>query len=585
MAAYVRFNSLDQVLDIAGSLTKNQTRVIGDENAGLGVPQGKEAADDTVSFGAVSSGLQTVTGLDTTSGNFGQADVGRFVTFSGAGLSAGNKGTFLINSVEGVGAITIVNASGVEESDVVGTWDVRLPYSLQDDLDCERTDRKLIKGTTNYYDAIPTYVRPSAIGTDVPANLTNIASKTLDAKALSVNLPVFEQSPYIEVDDGVSAASKTLTSVSAPFVAGDVGKQVKITGLTGGPHIVTIATFVDTDEVTYSEAQLATDTGLVFDILRSAGVMTVTSAGNLKHADAVDRTGVPCYDEAPFTDDELSCFVQIKGLVSEVEQELEVLDGVHAGERIVGLTQNGDSTSPDSVEVKLYSIPKSVAFDIANMTAYDWEPEQVVTKVNLVMGYNKRMDNFAQNDLRFDAALGVVSDADMRRDVDDLQFFTGITNNGDHYIDSYITHTEAEYVLSDMPNLGTTSDDIIDALNTINEQIGDRDYTGDYLTDGETVASSLQALSDALAAAAVVRTIERLSSALPAGTNHALPGALTYTLDGTGNGANMWVFTRGILRHPGTVQGGNDYDETDTTHVTFHGALNAKDIIDYMILQ
>ena len=63
------------------------------------------------------------------------------------------------------------------ETMVLYVWTERNPYSLQDDLNYERTDRAAIKGVG--YDApIPTYQRPTAVGTNVPANLSNIATKT-----------------------------------------------------------------------------------------------------------------------------------------------------------------------------------------------------------------------------------------------------------------------------------------------------------------------------------------------------------------------------------------------------------------------
>jgi hypothetical protein len=50
-------------------------------------------------------------------------------------------------------------------------------------LNYDRTDRKLIKGTTNWYDAIPTYFRCNDQTTPIEANLVNINGYTTDAKA------------------------------------------------------------------------------------------------------------------------------------------------------------------------------------------------------------------------------------------------------------------------------------------------------------------------------------------------------------------------------------------------------------------
>jgi hypothetical protein len=117
----------------------------------------------------------------------------------------------------------------------------------------------------------------------------------------------------------------------------------------------------------------------------------------------------------------------------------------------------------------------------------------------------------------------------------------------------------------------------------LNEQIGDRTYTGGLLTSGETITTSLQALSTALEDANFVRIIERAASATNAGTPRTIPGGASYTLDPTNNGQNMLVFARGLLRDPGPVSGGNEYQETSTTSVTFYFRINANDHINYLI--
>jgi hypothetical protein len=75
--------------------------------------------------------------------------------------------------------------------------------TLEDDLNYIRTDRKLIKGTTNCYDNLPTYEKPNAIGTDINVNLTNIADKTTDVRVFifrrTLNNVVTSNSTYITV--------------------------------------------------------------------------------------------------------------------------------------------------------------------------------------------------------------------------------------------------------------------------------------------------------------------------------------------------------------------------------------------------
>lgn len=69
-----------------------------------------------------------------------------------------------------------VNTSAVAEPTVSG--------SLEEDTNVIRTLIKQLKGTPNWYDALPTYTDPGAIGTPKSATLTNIAGNTLDAKTI-----------------------------------------------------------------------------------------------------------------------------------------------------------------------------------------------------------------------------------------------------------------------------------------------------------------------------------------------------------------------------------------------------------------
>jgi hypothetical protein len=117
----------------------------------------------------------------------------------------------------------------------------------------------------------------------------------------------------------------------------------------------------------------------------------------------------------------------------------------------------------------------------------------------------------------------------------------------------------------------------------LNTQIGNRTYTGTYLTNGQTITASLQALSNAIVSSHLTRTIERLSVNIPANTAHTLPGGITYTLDGTNNGQGLFVYSRGVLRDPGPVSAGNDYQETSTTSVTFYYLNNKNDHINYFV--
>lgn len=333
---FSRENSLNQALDIAGSLTQNQTMTEGDESLGYGASIGGQIGA-LASVSAFSSNIATISGLTSMSAQ----SVGRFLTISGAN-SSGNNGTFLIVNFNSANSVDVSNSSAVSPDSNNGSliWIERNPYSLEDDINYIRTDRKLIKGTTNWHDSVPTYDRPTAIGTDVDANLTNIAGKTTDAVAYNVNKAHFGQ-----------AVSSTNTFI------------------------------------------------------------TFTSTSNLKHADPIDHTGVPCFDEAPFLTDWNSCYVHITGGAADgyAGSELVVRSGPHAGERIFGLTYNGSSTSPNSVEVHFYSVPYNLNF-ATSATAYTWEAIQS-SVINLLYGYNERLDQLDINALRSIPALGILTDA------------------------------------------------------------------------------------------------------------------------------------------------------------------------------
>ncbi len=256
---------------------------------------------------------------------------------------------------------------------------------------------------------------------------------------------------------------------------------------------------------------------------------------------------------------------------------MTVTAGGHSGEKIFGITQNGSSTSPNSVEVAFYSVPHGGDISTAS-TAYTWEAAQP-TSIDLFYRYFQRLDQADVNSFGRMLSLGIESDADLRQDINDIQSILGATD-GDTYLTG-LTNTGANFVFFNLPD-GTPS--VTEVANTLNSQVGDRTYTGTYLTSGQTVAASLQALSSAITSSSNTRYIERLGSNITAGSAHTLPGSASYAIDGTGNGRGLWVFARGLLNHPGSVVTANDYDETSTTSVTFHAAQLTGDILDFFVI-
>lgn len=137
-------------------------------------------------------------------------------------------------------------------------------------------------------------------------------------------------------------------------------------------------------------------------IIAGQSKITISDPGNLKHTDTINTLGIPCFDVAPFVGDFRTCFVKVlDGMTGG--GEFSVLTGIHAGERIFGVTNNGFSASPNSVEILFYSCPFTANISTSS-TPYTWEVGQTNT-LNLVYGYNQRVDGFDFNIFRFDLTL------------------------------------------------------------------------------------------------------------------------------------------------------------------------------------
>jgi len=490
-------NLLDQALDIAGTLFQTDSLTINDESQMLGREiSGQSGIAASITGTAPDMTLTGLTGLTTES-------IGKFITISGA-ASAGNNGTFLITQYVSATSAVILNTSGVGGDANNGSivWTERYPWSAEDDHNYHRTDRAAIKGVA--YDAgIPTYFKCTDQLTAIPANLSNIAGKTTDAKSLITDRKFENVSPV---------------------------------------------------------------TGSLF--------LTLTDTGLLKHADSTDVTGVPIYDGFDVGNDE-STYSEF--IADGYGTGLLVLYGANAGNRIFGRMRAGSSTSPNSVEVEF----RSVAIDqpLSSSIAYSWEEEQP-DNIDIYYPYRECLDGMSENAFRTLLVNGLVSDAGLSQKIENILDVIGI-DGYDTDLSGQLTNLTQYYPFYNLPDATPT---VVDALNVLNEQIGIRDYTGIILTDGQTITESLQALSDAVAgSSAVTRVIERVSADIPAGTTHTLPGAISYLVDVTDNGNGLWVYWRGVLRDPGPISAGNDYEETATTSITVYSKIKSGDHINYFI--
>lgn len=497
MTAYVRLNALDQALDIAGSLLQSDTRTLSNEPDGYGSPIAGQTGS-AASITTVASGIATVTGLT----GMTTQSVGRMLTLSNTATPS-NSGTFLIVTFLSSTDVEVSNANAVAADGNNGSivWTERYPYSLEDDINYIRTDRRLIKGTTNWYDAVPTYTRANATNVQVPANLTNLAGKTLDAKAWVLNR-VFRADP-VALGDGYS---------------------------------------------------------------------TITSVGQLQYADATDTTGIPIWDGFD-AGNWAGTYVEIINPVTE--NYLTAYGGGVDGYRIFGRTRAGTTgVEPNSVEIEFRAVKPGA--DISTSVAYTWDGYQPTT-VDYYYGYRTRADQIDDDAFRTVLTNGLFADSASSTAINNILTTIG-TVLGDTYLT--LTNTGPYYVFNNLPD-GTPS--ITEVLNTINEQIGIRDYTGPILTDGYTITQSLQQLANAISAANFVRVVERLGADINANVAHTIPGGYSYTPDPSNNGQNLVVYTRGLLRDPGPIVNNNDYAETSGTSITFYTKQKKDDHINYFI--
>ena len=504
--ATTRLNAIDQALDIAGSLSQSDGMTLAEEPGALGAPVSPANTGTTsVTLGAPASGIQAVSGM--TAGLFTANSVGNFLTLSGSGLSAGNVGTFLITAYTSGTAVSVLNPLGVAEGPIATvTWTERFPYSLLDDLNYARTDRRLIKGTTNFYDAVPTYIRPSATGTSVPKNLTNLLS--LDSKA------ILEPRAFLALAITNGTASKLVAS------------------------------------------------------------------GTFSWATAANRLGLPA---TPAAETDTARIVRIFNPANGAEMEVQTA-GAHKGERIFGMWDStAGGVDGTSCQLVFYSCPNGLDPSTpANRTAYSWEAALGVNTVELSYGFRVLMSNMTDSALMVVETVGMGVDADIAQDIRDIQSTVG-ESDGATSLAGLLTPTTANYPFF---NLGTATPSVVTALNTLNVQIGDRTYPGPQtiITSGDPIATSLLNLANALTSATAIRWIDRAPLGYAANTAVLLPGGQTYVADVGNNGKGLMVWTRGVLRDPGTVANGDDYLETNATHVTFYSKINKGDHINYLVL-
>jgi hypothetical protein len=641
-----RRNLIDPQLDVRGSKTHVDTLTEANENLSLGAPK----AGQSGSVGSITAKVGNIVTVDDLTGM--EADsVGRFLTLSGCD-TLGNNGTFLITEYVDATSVKIYNADGAfpdANSGAIG-WIERGSYMLEDDLNYERTDRKLIKGTANYYSPIPTYTRPDATGTPRDANLTNLASFTTDAKPIVRD--VLEHNTYLRPpvsgtgDGNLLVGGEIFTTDGFNFTAGDLNSFITISGSTDADGTYRIKTVTDGQTLVLDGLDSGTAEACNWALV--SGVKGILSTRNW--ADATNTTGIPiadtgAYDETRYdatyvemvdpddghhpstnaglalwgrsfgdakdvnktvTNEGTRFFVQLytgindgTGTVAALEQLagrsgtagalaggnkiITGLTGMVASDvgRFISLFSCSAAGNCGIYEIETVNSATSVTvIRTGNFTAdatISWAVSQEGPLWDFYNGDRYRLDLLDETAFRTTMIGGIQSDAALATAIHNLQEFTG-ANPG--VTSPVLTNTGNYFVFSDLPNPSDT--DLEEIVNVINAQIGDRNYSGTIINDGETITQSLQNLADAIAGASCTRMIERLAAAVPKNTAHAIPAG-TYTLDGTNNGQYLWVFWRKQLRDPGTPANGDDYAETSTTQITPYERIEMFDHINWMV--
>ena len=316
-------NMADQAIDVSGSKTVNSNKVLAEEPLSLGHPISGGSGATIFGF---SGPNVTLTGLSGLTNDV----VGKFLTISGA-VNPTNNGTFPIISYVSPTSLIISNSDIVFPDTGSLTWTQRFAYSLEDDLNFERTDRALIKGTT-YFGDVPTYVRPSDLTTNIPANLTNIAGNTTDAKAII----------YDKFKTGLSVTD-----------------------------------------------------GYEFFVVSGAGEFPYSNINNV--------TGIPTIQNGDSLEE---CLVEI--FDNSTQATLKVIDGYQAGNTIVGFCYQGSGVSPNSLEIRFYSLP---THELETTYPYIWESAQT-NSIFIYYPYRELLSDLSDSNLRKRYVVGAGTSSD-----------------------------------------------------------------------------------------------------------------------------------------------------------------------------
>ena len=319
----------------------------------------------------------------------------------------------------------------------------------------------------------------------------------------------------------------------------------------------------------------------------STGLLRTITTG---YADTTDTRGLPIFlsvtNSGTYYDEggnDNVCRID----VLDVTQDAEMQDG--SGNIIYAKFYDGAdyAGSGDGTDVYVKFFANDVETDLSTV-------DPAPTAVKFVYPQRKILSEMQEWEwLRTDFVSSWEGDVELVEDISNLWSFTG-ASDGDSDAGPW-TNTGSYYLLDGDPS------DLKTAIDDINDGVGDRSYTEDnYLTDGETITTSLDALdqaikdnADAITFSAGDKYVESVAAPITVNTLHTLPAAITagggYTPNSTPGqeGKNMDVYIDGQLLAADTGANGanadRDYGETTASGITFRFNVQIGRNITYVV--
>jgi hypothetical protein len=219
----------------------------------------------------------------------------------------------------------------------------------------------------------------------------------------------------------------------------------------------------------------------------STGFLMTSTA---QYALPTNRTGLPVFNSVTNSGtyyDEGGADNVCRIDVIDADTDAEIQDGsgniIYA--KFHDAADNGGTGTGTDVYVRFYA--NDAVCDLSTATP-------TPTSVKIVYPRRKLMSNMAEYEwMRTDFVNSWEGDVELMEDVSNLWSFTG-ASDGDTEAGPF-TNESGNYILTSGPN------DLESAIDLLNTEVGDRTYTtATYLTDGEDITDSLDALSEAVIA-------------------------------------------------------------------------------------